>query len=138
MWLFNNSELDETQLDGYIGFVYIITNLSTNRKYIGKKRLKFKRTKQVKGKKKKVLIDSDWRTYWGSNKTLIEEVKQFGPENYKREILRFCKSKGEMNYFELWYQITMGALESDDFYNDWASCKIHKTHLKNIDFSIQR
>jgi len=134
MWLYYGVTVNEDSLSDFIGFVYIITNLDSGRRYIGKKLLKFKRTKTVKGKKKKILVDSDWKTYWGSNKVLIEEVQSLGLDKYKREIIRLCKSKGELNYFEAKYQFTMGALESDRFYNEWVSCKIHKAHLKNVDF----
>ena len=134
MWLYHGEPVNEDSLSDFIGFVYIITNLYSGRQYIGKKLLKFRRTKTVKGKRKKILVDSDWRTYWGSNKVLIEEVQSLGPDKYKREIVRFCKSKGELNYFEAKYQFTMGALESERFYNEWVSCKIHKIHLKNVDF----
>jgi hypothetical protein len=135
MWLYCGEPIDESSLDDFIGFVYIITNLDSGRQYIGKKLLKFKRTKTVKGKKKKILVDSDWKTYWGSNKVLIEEVQSLGEDKYKREIVRLCKSKGELNYFEAKYQFVLGALESDAYYNEWVSCKIHKAHLKKVDFS---
>lgn len=135
MWLYNGEPIDEESLGEYVGFVYIITNLSTERRYLGKKLLKFKRTKTVKGKKKRLLVDSDWRKYWGSNKVLHEDVASLGESSFKREVLRLCKSKGELNYFEAWYQITMGALESEDFYNEWILLKVHKTHLKKVDFS---
>ena len=135
MWLYYGEPINESFLDDFIGFVYIITNLDSGRQYIGKKLFKFKRTKTVKGKKKKILVDSDWKTYWGSNKVLIEEVQSLGPDKYKREIVRLCKSKGELNYFEAKYQFTLGALESEQFYNEWIACKIHKAHLKKVDFS---
>lgn len=135
MWLYYGEPVNEDSLNDFIGFVYIITNLDSGRQYIGKKLLKFKRTKTVKGKKKKILVDSDWKTYWGSNKVLIEEVQSLGQDKYIREIVRLCKSKGELNYFEAKYQFTMGALESERFYNEWASFKIHKAHLKKVDFS---
>jgi hypothetical protein len=135
MWLYYGEPVNEDSLGDFIGFVYIITNLDSGRQYIGKKLLKFKRTKTVKGKKKKILVDSDWKTYWGSNKVLIEEVQSLGQDKYKREIVRLCKSRGELNYFEAKYQFTMGALESERFYNEWTSCKIHKAHLKKVDFS---
>jgi hypothetical protein len=135
MWLYLGKPICEESLGDFIGFVYIITNLDSGRQYIGKKLFKFKRTKTVKGKKKKILVDSDWKTYWGSNKVLIEEVQSLGQDKYKREIVRLCKSKGELNYFEAKYQFTMGALESERFYNEWIACKIHKVHLKKVDFS---
>jgi hypothetical protein len=135
MWLYYGEPINEDSLSDFIGFVYIITNLDSGRQYIGKKLLKFKRTKTVKGKKKKILVDSDWKTYWGSNKVLIEEVQSLGQDKYKREIVRLCKSRGELNYFEAKYQFTLGALESERFYNEWVACKIHKAHLKKVDFS---
>jgi len=135
MWLYYEEPVNEYSLNDFIGFVYIITNLDSGRQYIGKKLLKFKRTKTVRGKKKKILVDSDWKTYWGSNKVLIEEVQSLGQDKYKREIVRLCKSRGELNYFEAKYQFTLGALESERFYNEWVACKIHKAHLKKVDFS---
>lgn len=135
MWHYNNELLDEDILDNYIGFVYIITNLESGRTYIGKKLFKFKRTKTVKGKKKKLLVDSDWRTYWGSNKVLQEDVLKLGESNFKREVLRLCKAKGELNYFEAWYQFNHGALETEQSYNEWIMVKVHKAHLKKVDFT---
>jgi len=129
-WLFEGKHIDDTDIDGFIGFVYIICNLTNNRKYIGKKLLKFTRTKTIKGKKKKVKIDSDWLTYYGSNDELLEDVNKLGKENFKREIFRFCKTKGECSYFEAQLQFEHGALLSDSYYNSWISCKIHKKHLK--------
>ena len=134
MWLHFGKPIDEGSLEDFVGFVYIITNLESQRKYIGKKLFKFKRTKTVKGKKKRLLVESDWREYWGSNKTLQEEVATIGEGQFKREILRLCRSKGELNYFEAKYQFTMGALESEVYYNEWISLKVHKAHLKKVDF----
>lgn len=134
MWLYLGKPIDEESLGDFVGFVYIITNIESQRKYIGKKLFKFKRTKTIKGKKKKLLIESDWREYWGSNKVLQEEVSTLGETQFKREILRLCKSKGELNYFEAKYQFVMGALESEHYYNEWISAKIHKAHLKKVDF----
>lgn len=134
MWLHSGKPIDEESLEDFVGFVYIITNIESQRKYIGKKLFKFKRTKTVKGKKKRLLVESDWRKYWGSNKTLLEEVSLFGENGFKREVLRLCKSKGELNYFEAKYQFIMGALESDVYYNEWITLKVHKAHLKKVDF----
>lgn len=134
IWTYKNNNIP-VDLSEYIGFVYLITNLQTNRKYIGKKLLKFKKTKTIKGKKKKLLIDSDWRTYWGSNDELKKDVKSLGEINFKREVLIFCKSKGELSYFELKEQIVQGALESDEYYNSWIMARVRKDHLKKVDFS---
>lgn len=137
MWIYNDKEIDVALLEGHIGFVYKITNLKTNRMYIGKKLLKFSKTKKVKNKKKKFLVDSDWKTYWGSNKTLIQDVLDLGENNFTREILRLCKMRGEMSYFEAKLQFNLGVLESDQYYNEWIMTKVHKAHLKKIDFGTK-
>lgn len=130
MWLYDDKQVNETELEDYIGFVYIITRLDNNKKYIGKKLLKFKRTKKVKGKKKKFLIDSDWQTYWGSNKVLLQELSEFGESLFKREIVKLCRTRGECNYHEAKLQFENNVLENDMWYNDWIMCKIHKSHVK--------
>jgi len=61
-------------------------------------------------------------------------VSLFGEDGFKREVIRLCRSKGELNYFEAKYQFSMGALESDVFYNEWIILKVHKAHLKKVDF----
>lgn len=134
-WYYEFKPIDESILESYVGFVYCITNLTNGRRYIGKKLLKFKRSKQVKGKKKRFLVDSDWRTYWGSNKTLIADVQALGEDKFRRDIMRLCVSKGECNYFEAKLQFECNVLETDSFYNDWIMLKVHRSHLKKVDFS---
>ena len=131
-WIYNDTLIDSNIIDDYVGFVYIITNMNNDRRYIGKKLLKRTKTKQVKGKKKRSLVESDWKTYYGSNKELQEDVIQMGALNFKREILRLCKTKGECNYFEAKYQFDLRVLEREEFYNCWIQVKVHKAHLKNI------
>ena len=126
-WIYNGDVVEE--IGNYIGFVYMITNLRTNKRYIGKKNFYFSKTKQIKGKKKRFTVESDWRDYFGSNDELNHHVNTIGETQFKREILRFCASKGEMSYFEAKYQFQYDVLESDQFYNSWISCKIHKKHL---------
>lgn len=134
IWSYKGADVPN-DLSEYIGFVYLITNLISNKKYIGKKLLKFKKTKTIKGKKKKSLVESDWKTYWGSNDELKEDVKKLGEVNFKREVLIFCKSKGELSYFELKEQVLAGVLESDEYYNSWIMARVRKDHLKKVDFS---
>jgi len=138
MWLHNDNEV-ETLPDDCVGFVYIITNLKTNRKYVGKKLAKFSKTtyktvvlKNGKKKKKKIRskIDSDWKDYYGSSKELNEDVEKLGTENFKREILFFCKSKAECSYVESREQFSRKVLESDDYYNNNIMCRIHGSHIK--------
>jgi hypothetical protein len=121
-----------------VGFVYCITNLTNNRKYIGKKLAKFSKTtyKTVKlkngtKKKKKIRskIDSDWQTYFGSNLELNKDVEQLGTENFKREILYYCKSKAECSYIEAREQFDRKVLESKDYYNGQISVRVHGSHI---------
>jgi hypothetical protein len=130
MWFYNNVEF--TDIGEYVGFVYLITNLTNDRKYIGKKNFYFSKTRTIKGKRKRTKVESDWKTYYGSNKELQEDVEALGAHNFKREILRLCKSKGEFGYFEAKYQFENNVLETDEYYNSWISCKIHKKHLTFI------
>lgn len=128
MWLYQDSPFDG-DLKDYVGFVYIITNLTNNKKYIGKKNFYFSRTKQVNKKKKKIKVPSDWETYYGSNDALNKDVESLGADNFRREILRLCKSKSEFGYYEAKLQFEHNVLESDDYYNSWIMCRINKKHL---------
>ena len=127
MWLYNNEPFDD--IADYVGFVYIITNLTNGRKYIGKKNFYFSKTRTVKGKKKRSKIESDWREYYGSNKELLEDVEKLGRDLFKREIVRLCKSKGEFGYWEAKLQFENNVLESDEWYNTWIMVRVHKKHL---------
>ena len=75
-WLLCDSEYID---DGtYFGFVYLIENTITGRKYIGRKYFTSAGYKQVNGKKKKIRKPSDWQDYYGSNDTLKREVAAAG------------------------------------------------------------
>jgi len=136
-WYFQN-EIVESLPEECVGFVYLITNLISGRKYIGKKLAKFSKTtyKVVKlkngtKKKKKIRskIDSDWREYYGSNTELSKDVDTLGAENFKREILFYCKSKAECSYIEAREQFTHKVLESKDYYNGQISVRVHGSHI---------
>jgi len=136
MWLYHGRNFTEAMAEGYVGFVYLIENTVSGRKYIGKKL--FKRTRRTPKRKKsdkvqrrkKIVTSSDWETYYGSNKELLLEMEVVGPETYKRTILHLCKSKGTCSYLELKEQILHGALESDLYYNSWIMARIRKEHIK--------
>jgi len=114
--------------DSY-GFVYLITNEIDQKKYVGKKLFWSSKTKTVKKKKKRFKVESDWADYYGSNKELQEDVERLGADNFKREILRLCRSKGECSYYEAKLQFEKDVLTSDEYYNSWIMVKVHKNHL---------
>lgn len=138
-WLFE-STLVESLPEDCVGFVYLITNTVSGRKYIGKKLAKFSKTtvrtvKLKNGNKKKKRIrskiDSDWQTYYGSNDELNKDIESLGPEKFTREILFYCKSRAECSYIEAREQFRHQVLESDDYYNGIINCRIHGSHIKN-------
>jgi hypothetical protein len=138
MWYYNNKPVEQLPSD-CIGFVYMIENLDTGKKYIGKKLARFAKTtyKMIKlknGTKKRrrirTYVESDWRTYFGSNKELNKHVTTQGPDRFHRQILHYCYSKAECSYVELREQIERRVLESADYYNGIIQVKIHRNHLK--------
>jgi hypothetical protein len=139
MWLYNNEQITELPED-CVGFVYLITNLTSDRKYIGKKLAKFSKTsyktvtlKNGTKKKKKIKskIDSDWLDYYGSSIELNKDVELLGKDNFRREILFFCKSKAECSYVEAREQFTRRVLETTDYYNGQISVRVHGSHILN-------
>lgn len=133
MWLYNGKEISDDEIVGYAAFVYIITNLEDNKRYIGKKIFKSVRRKKVKGKtrKKKVEKESDWKTYYGSNLVLLADVDRLGRDKFEREIVKLCKTRGTANYHEAKLQMQHEVLENPDkFYNEWVMVKVHRSHIK--------
>jgi hypothetical protein len=131
IWTYQQQAIEEIP-EGYIGFVYLITNLKTGQKYIGKKLAQFKRTKPpLKGKKlkRRSTVESDWREYWGSSERLQADVAALGPENFTREILYLCKSKAEMSYLEAREQFERRVLETDDYYNGIINVRVGGSNI---------
>ena len=125
-WTYKGEEITEIP-DEYEGFVYLITNLTNNQKYIGKKLAKFKTTKPpLKGKKNKRrgYKESDWQTYWGSSDRLNADVASLGEDKFTREILYLCKGRGEMSYIEAREQFDRRVLETDEYYNGIINVRV--------------
>jgi hypothetical protein len=136
-WTYQNKLVEQLPED-CLGFVYIITNTTNGRKYIGKKLAKFSKTttrtvklKNGTKKKKKIRskIDSDWREYWGSSPNLTADIQALGTENFTREILFYCISKAEMSYIEAREQFSRRVLETDDYYNGIINLRVGGSNL---------
>lgn len=131
MWLFEGQEFQESDIADNIGYVYMITNLTDGRRYIGKKLFYFSKTRQVKGRKKRTKVLSDWPTYWSSSPELQADVERLGADNFRREILYLCKTKGTLSYIEAREQFSFRVLEQPEaWYNGIIQCRIHRSHVK--------
>ena len=132
-WLFESQEIEALPED-CVGFVYLITNLTNGRKYIGKKLARFKTSKPpLKGRKnrRRGSKESDLREYYGSNDELNEDIKNLGTENFKREILFYCYSKAECSYIEAREQFRHQVLEKEEYYNGHIQVRVHGSHILN-------
>ena len=130
-WTYRGEEVEELPSDCE-GFVYLITNLTNNRKYIGKKLAKFKTSKPpLKGKinKRRGYRESDWRDYWGSSDHLNADVLKLGKENFTREILHYCPSRGVASYLEAREQFERRVLETDEYYNGIINVRVGGSKL---------
>jgi hypothetical protein len=136
-WLYQNQLVDQLPED-CVGFVYLITNTTNGRMYIGKKLAKFSKTTQKtvklkngskKKKKIRTKVDSDWRDYYGSSPELSRDVELIGTDKFQREILYYCKSKAECSYIEAREQFTRKVLESREYYNGHIQVRVHGSHI---------
>ena len=113
-----------------IGFIYKITNIATSKFYIGRKVLYNNTSKTLTKKeiaewdkpgrvprKRKIVKESDWLSYHGSNKLLNLERKEFGDDIFTREIIQLCFSKKQLTYYEVYWQMYYKVLHIDS-YND--------------------
>lgn len=135
-WLYNNKTFTSEDIGDHVGFVYMVTDISNNMKYIGKKNFwSRRRLPPLKGKKRKriKITESDWKTYHGSSEMVKGILAEHGEERFHREILHLCMSKGELNYIEMKEQIVRDVLlKPDEYYNSFVGGKIHRNHLKNL------
>ena len=135
MWYYNGEEFTSEMIEDNVGFVYIITNVSNNKKYVGKKTLVSKRKlPPLKGKKRRrtKIVESKWQDYFGSSDEVTAILEEHGRDIFKREILHLCKSKSEMSYLELKEQMDREVLLNDEYYNGIIQVKIHKSHVRSL------
>lgn len=135
MWLLGDIEFTSEMIENYVGFVYVITDTRTGKKYVGKKL--FRSTKKLpplkgKSRKRTVIKESDWQDYYGSSEDVKALVEEHGRDTFKREIIHLCNSKGEMSYMEAKEQFDRNVLLDDNYHNGIINCKIHRTHVKNL------
>lgn len=133
-WFYNNKKYDPTEeeLSEYVGFVYLITEKETGKKYVGKKFFwSVRKLPPLKGQKRKRTkkTQSDWMKYYGSSEQLKLLVEERGGDAYHREILHLCKTKGECSYLEAKEQFDRDVLLRSEYYNEFIGCKIHSKHL---------
>ena len=126
-WIYEDHELTDVDIDGYAGMVYLITNLVDGRKYIGKKVFKFSRRRKIKGWMRRVVVDSDYKAYYGSCAELKAEVARLGLELFSRIVLRLCRNKSEMNYYEAKEQFSRDVLLDPSYYNVWIQVKVRRS-----------
>ena len=135
-WVYEGKPFSSDDIAGNAGFVYEITDTLNGKKYIGKKKLSSTRTlKPLKGQKRKrrVVSESDWESYYGSSEEVKALVEEFGSDRFRRKVLRLCKTTAEMSYFELKEQIENDVLlKPDEYYNAFVGARINRSHLKHL------
>lgn len=135
-WFFRGHPLLDEQIEGYFGFVYLIINKTTGRMYIGRKNFQFNRSRKTKTSKrrKRRVIKSDWKTYYGSCDELNEEVKAIGAQNFHREVLWLCKTKRDLTYLEVYEQFRHDVLAKSLYYNTNILGRFFVKDKSKVDF----
>jgi len=134
-WTYNGQRFTPTDVGDYYGFVYRITNLTNGMDYIGRKYFKtIRKLKPLAGfkRKRKVTKETDWQEYWGSSNRLNEDIEKLGKENFKREIICLCKTRGDTNYMEAKIQFDENVLLNENNYNGIIAVKIGVGSVKNL------
>ena len=134
MWLYEGNEFEYD--DQWYGFIYLIENLVNGKKYIGRKFLTKAGYKTVNKKRKKIRIESDWASYYGSSPSLAKDIELYGQDKFRRTILKLCKTRGECNYWETKMIFDADAILDGNYYNTWVQCKIQASHVKALHFNI--
>jgi len=124
---------EEINPEKYFGFIYKITNKETGKFYVGKKAYWHNKKKKLTKKQlaelpptpgrkpthEVIRVESDWKTYWGSNKQLLTDIKQYGEDKFECWIFKQCLTKKQLTYWEMHYQCKEEVLiNSNKSYND--------------------
>ena len=128
-WKYKNEILTEVPKN-MEGFVYLITNLTNNKKYIGKKHFWTRQKDRKTGRRK--TKESDWMNYFGSCDLLKEDIKILGPDKFLREILYLCSHKKSMSYYETYEQFNRNVLLNESYYNTNIEGKFFDSEITNI------
>jgi hypothetical protein len=134
-WTHNGERFTSNDITDFYGFVYRITNLVTGYDYVGRKYFKtIRKLKPLIGRKNKrhKTKETDWQEYWGSSNRLTEDIEALGKENFKREIICLCKTRGETNYMEAKIQFDEDVLLNPQNYNGIIAIKIGYGSVKNL------
>lgn len=125
-WLYEHKPFTVAP-EEHLGFVYLITNLKTNQRYIGKKLFwSVKKLPPLKGRKNRRhrRVETDWQQYWSSSERVKADVESLGTHSFQREIILFCANKNQLAYHETRLQFEQGVLLSDAWYNDYIGCRV--------------
>lgn len=133
MWTYEGKEFTSEMIEDYIGFVYLITDIVNGKKYVGKKLFVSTHTKRpLKGqkRKRKIVTESDWKTYCSSNEEIKALYAEFGEQRFVRQILHLCKAKGLLSYMEMKEQVDREVLfKPDEYYNGIIQVRINRKHV---------
>ena len=134
-WTYLGKAFESEDISEYYGFIYRITNTVNGYDYIGRKYFTtIKKRPPLKGKKNKrrETVETDWKDYWGSSARLVEDMTRLGKDKFTREIIHLCKSRGETNYMEAYYQFKEGVLLKENNYNGIIQIKLGKGSVKDL------
>jgi hypothetical protein len=137
-WRYNGNIFDSEDIQDNYGFIYRITNTTNGYDYVGRKYFTtVKKRPPLKGKKNKrrETVETDWKEYWGSSPRLQADIDTLGKDKFTREIIHLCKTRGETNYMEAYYQFTEGVLLREDNYNGIIQIKLGKNSVKDVKFT---
>ena len=115
-WTLDGVAFTSEQIGMFVGFVYLITNMMTDERYIGRKY--FSSLRKKKKDTRRTRSESDWKNYYGSSESLKDQIKTHGRNNFKRQILSLHLTLGDINYYEIREQFVRDVLEEDGYIND--------------------